>query len=258
MAAALEEIEDTLRGIFTEDGVDQMLLARLGSRLRTELPDLDLEALGFRQVKDLVAACTSVGRLVRGQHDYLFILGAPRIRREWWNAATAFDDRDVAWFDLATSALVSDSEARELEPERYLDLPRISEDLQLALARDWSSKQVEADALLASLDDNPTLKDFRATTVRLGLGTPWSRARATAVANQLLEWAEEHGIERTIILDTEPPRRHSPASARTPRRALGGGELTQLRDVLHRAVDQMTLEELLEWRVPVRFLLDRS
>ena len=255
MTAALEQIEDTLRRIFAEDGADQMLLARLGSRLRSELPDLDIEALGFRQVKDLVAACTSVGRLVRGQHDYIFILGAPRIRREWWNAVTAFDDKDVAWYDLATGTLVADATARELEPERYLDLPRFTEEQQLALARDWSSKQVDSDALLAALDENPTLKDFRAAIERLG---QWSRARATAVSNLLLDWASEHGIERSNLLDAEPPRRHPQASSRPPRRAAGGGDLSRIRDVLHQAIDQMTVEELLEWRVPVRLLVERS
>jgi hypothetical protein len=82
------------------------------------------------------------------------------------------------------------------------------------------------------------------------------------VVDALAAWGRTHGIADRLFLEPPspagPPHRRATPQARLREPSQPDVATTSLRARLHDTIDAMTLAELLELRVPARFLLDRG
>src|SRR5690606_25340280 len=139
---------------------------------------------------------------------------------------------------------------RSDEPERFLPLPDCGREFQLSLGRRFLSAP-----LGASAEEITRLGDLRLEVKSLNLESSWNQTRVEAVTEALLTWAAAHGMSEELVV--EPPR--PPGNLlRQPRREASTSQASQdstaLRKRLLEIVGEMSTPELLELRIPARFL----
>lgn len=164
----------------------------------------------------------------------------------------------------------NNSPAWETDPDRFTEITPATLDIQL----DWMKLFAEGrpsnerDILLRALAPDAPRGQFRRELSALGLQPVWRTQLQRHISEFVLAWARENSVPDPLLSDKlerrrsaaqqpaskkhpvstadEPPRKPADASSKRP----GGYDEDRLRELLHRAVDRMSLAELMS--IPVR------
>lgn len=275
----LDEVRAAVERILQQRG-GRVLFSQLGADLRREIPGFSHEYLGFRKFSEFVASLNDLGAVVRGDAPeavWLIAAGASsltpprsaaaeanhplRLRRDIWDAVTDYAPGERVWFDLGSERVTFDAAAVAQNPDRYIAVPRFDMERQRQLAAQWiahSPAGTLRDELTAALDGERGLQTFARTLRERGMDLAWSEWRGEQVAEAVRTWAHEYGVDPASMA---PPRERAtvaPRRAPTPRThppaSSDGAE--RLRAFLHRALDGMTLGELMAVPVPARLVFE--
>ena len=143
------------------------------------------------------------------------------------------------------------------------------QDTQLGWMRSWAESLPEASkvALLPTIGDHATPGEFRATLSRLALVAAWRDELRRRIVEHAKAWSEQNEVSWAQLVDTRRnrpnPERPSgepvlPDAVRDPVSAERRDDSfeSQVREQLRACLDRMSLEELLEVRVPFRATLE--
>lgn len=260
----LDEIRTELIHLLVSAPDGRLNLAQVGAKLRTRFPDFNISNIGYPNLKSLLLAMPEIGRIEETEiGTWELVRVAPRLTASWWNAVTEYDAHKRAWLDLARQQLVSDLAAVEAEPERFLELPRADLQRQRVIASQWASSLAPAqgETLLAALNDHPGMESFLEALREQGLTGDWGQHRAATIAREVLAWASEHGVDKSLLLDQTPRPRSSvrPREQAVPFEHQSQADSHRMSEVelrlfLHGALDQMSYQELQQLWLPVRLL----
>jgi len=182
-----------------------------------------------------------------------------RVRDHVWRSVTFFKG-PTSVFDLETRTFVSREDAeRQLasEPERFLALPDCGGEFQRSKAREFVAQREPA--LEQEIEQLATRPDwYQALDKTLGargLLSTWKEFKRDAVAGCLEAWAVQHGLPLSLVLQPRPQAVADtrPASVTVSERS--GCNEQSVRRLLHEAIEGMTLPELLDLRLPLRFFV---
>ena len=168
------------------------------------------------------------------------------------------------------------------DPDRFVAIDSVEQATQIDWMREWAATLPDQhrDRIVNSLGADRPLGQFRKETTATGLASVWRAELQSRVANHARQWATEHDVPVHELIDHRPPTASMGsdvrvvAAARPPfgtgpaqpvvpppeqaRSADGhADEASQLRALLHRAIDRMSLTELLSIPVRAEHLLDR-
>ncbi|MBL4846967.1 MAG: OST-HTH/LOTUS domain-containing protein [Planctomycetes bacterium] len=255
--SSLLELKAYLSNLLDENQ-GRILFARMGSALRNEFEkDFQPANYGFDSLRSLASACGDVGEVRKGTHDLEFVrTRRRRLRSDCWKAVTG--EGAQAWVDLAERKLESDTTVVELEPERYLVLPKFTTEAEVAESWAEGLESKARDILVDAAREFERGKFF-ALVREHGLVAEWRQARSTAVFDFVQTWCTAHNVNTVLLLDS-PQKTPSPKARSVPVRALpkrDHGEV-DLRQLLHTAIEEMSLAELEQIWIPLRFFKRRS
>ena len=201
--------------------------------------------------------------------------GPVRLKPDVWMTFVEWHDGQRRLWDSRTSRAFMypvNDEARaawETEPERFAPIEPVSAPTQKQWMREWVSAlpREDREPLLEALAPHAPLQAFRHTLEARGLAAAWRGELQKRVAQHVRSWADAHHVVWNDLIDRRPQRPAATAQA-APRRsrlqsgaatsrpslpeAAGGSslEIDQLRDLVHRVVDRMSLAELAA--IPIR------
>ena len=134
--------------------------------------------------------------------------------------------------------------------ERYLSIPTISTERQLAHARQVLAERLPPGEVEWLTSGTPWLRHFH-ESASPDLRQVLSDARRAWVVGEVRAWIRAHDVpEHRFVRSTRPPPRDTRAPP--PPRARG----LSLRAAIHRAIDRMTERELDALPIPARLLVD--
>ncbi|WP_182525122.1 hypothetical protein [Nocardioides dongkuii] len=173
-----------------------------------------------------------------------------------------------------------------VDASRFSEIAPALQDMQIDWMKSFAERQPDPDrtALRVSLSENAPRGAFRRELRERGLNRAWREALRAHILDVAIAWADEANIEVSSIMetrhrDTDPvtrseaptrsPAGSAPVQVRTARQGAatvtgcdGTGETSgltrteMLRAKLHRAIDQMTWDELAQIPVRAEHLLD--
>lgn len=264
-------------------------LAGLKPAMRGVRPEFDESALGFGKFHEFVAAGQDAGfvklydpptghRLVLlPDEDVAEVRDVPvqksdeRLRPAVWSVFVEWHDdwvrqwdRDECrplWYPIADDG----RPAWETDTDRFVSIEPISREVQMGWMREWSEAVPEPgrSELLASIGDDAPPGDFRAVLGRLGLVGSWRDDLRNRTRAHALDWANANNVNpATLVESRRTPTGPRPAAPVTntsadPKVSVASSYEEQVRDRVRDAVDRMTLDELLELRLPVRAVVGR-
>lgn len=259
-------------------------------------PSFDERRLGFKRFVDFIEAAVNRGAVsmirdannhprvfpVDSRSDPLmtrppFALEGLRLRRDVWRALVDWTPADY-WrgWDRQQSRVFMAPQAGsstppwEVDPTRFLPLPTVSQDEQVAWMKEFAAAQVAVvrDKLEGGLTPESELGAFRLALRDEGLMEAWSVALRQHVSLRAAEWATSAKVARHYLFESQLSNpRDTPSEAQVAI-AAGGSEAQtvqrsvedtteqdRLRQKLHRVIDGMVLGELASLPVPARFLV---
>lgn len=267
--------------------------AWLAAAMRRQDPDFHPGVLGDPTFKSLVARFPDIGEIVPdpASADFVFVPRAgsegasgvaasaalpsaggraPVLQEDLWLALVSPREDARRWIDLETVRLVTASEAG-IDPGgggsgtpgsspslRFLGAPQVSQEEMKALAREHAAglalDLAEVEATLGEPDWYPRFVRLLAPVAR----DMWKKIHRRFVVDRFTAWAGQHGIavSRFIVQRRgarDPAREANGDSGHRPRQA----PPADVRALVHRAIDRMSEEELLDLRIPLRYLVER-
>lgn len=178
-----------------------------------------------------------------------------KLRRDFWQAVV--DPRPPRLLDLATMQLVEEGDPLVTEqPERFLKIPDGGPGFQGPLLLAFVQRQAASlperarEELLADLADvAPRSPEGMTSAVALldkaGLGEPWRAALEGEILREVCRWIETHRLPEEPFFEGKIK----------PDRPQESDQEGQLRSWLHQVLDELSLGEMLDLRVPARFFL---
>ncbi len=199
-------------------------------------------------------------------------LGSKRLRADLWHSwidwtpgyRRVYDrERDLAKRipTVPVRALPDDQreliEALESKTGRAIEIQGLSIEKQLELMADFAEKAGdEGEGLSRALQTDKPAQAFRAAL--RGQRRPqeaWTATLVGAIRQEIEAWVQENALDididehRAAVSGTDSP----PPSA--PGGETANSELLRTRQLVHQAVEAMTLSELLDLRIAVRHLV---
>lgn len=246
--------------------------AALGNLLRQVDPEFDAATYGAARLVELLESVPAVGRVERGarDEDVLFVLAgvasapdrgrarATRLHRQLWNALVAATPKHDAYVDLATGRVVytdvgSTPDGADHDEARFVAVPAIpQEEMQgwaAAFARDAGNEEA-AERVLA-LDPKRWFPDF-VRALPADVRPLWLVEHQRLVAEHWSEWADAQRVDRRRGLHGGGHRARPPQPADSA--ADDTGDIEELRALVHGAVDEMGMDELLSLPLPLRYV----
>ncbi len=274
MSATLGRVLEDIRSQAGGPG-SRMLLSTLGQRLLQQ--GLDLKADANLRLSEALARYPGFCRV--DGHEVLFLDGpaespdgplslpthpppagttARGLRPDLWKARVSTRPGIRSWMDLddlSVADALGDAPPDPTTPWRYIEVPSISTDEQADFVRDWLAGRVD-DAVI----DEIVRAGYRWPREAERLLDPptWQAlrdARREWVVDQTLPWLDEHDIEHRKVVQV---RKIGPRTTTSARMTASSHDSTTetLRERVLACVQRMTLQELIELRIPARFLVD--
>lgn len=200
-----------------------------------------------------------------------------RVRRDLWDAFVSWDEDWLRVYDTVAERAfrfpkhpvplepIESTSLRETvgkEPDRFIPIEPIS----FARQRDWMrefaasvSDPVAKSALEWALTSDRPVRDFtQALQSRNDLRVQWTIYRLVLVETVIRDWANAAGLAVEIhdaqqVEDVPEPKDSLKSSIARE----DGGRTSELRQLLHAAIDRMPESELLQLRLPVGYLVQR-
>jgi hypothetical protein len=229
--------------------------------------DFSERELGFRRFIEFVRTVPEVAIQGRSGSDFLLAPAAatdllaayasplPRLRRDFWRAFIEFPVPNTVRFYDKTEDKIFYEEART--QRRGIEVNPVSRDTQLQWRRTFSDEQpvaLQKDLLAALEGDGATV--FNEFSRRLRENPPvmraWNRYLQKQIVDHVSAWAAANNIpnERWLAPARQIELFYPPGEAtvsRTP-------SLSQ-RAELYNLFDQLPIEDLLELRIPLAWVL---
>jgi hypothetical protein len=244
----------------------------------------DEHALGFERFSDFLEYAASQGAIEVTRHrgqpvvqlpgdaaDVAVVSSSrersrrrPRIRPDLWEAFTNWGDWRRAWDKTRTIAIKVAANANhdtpamrevrqrwEAEPHQFVEIPGIPQEEQLSWMRDFAEAQTGTTGLLlryALKEEQRKAQAFsQAAREDPAVFNRWMDLRVQKVIDAVEDWKAQTGVDVDIYdhTITEPPV----ADVTQPPPTVPDSE-EELRALAHRAIDGMTVAELLE--LPIR------
>jgi hypothetical protein len=259
-------------------------VAGVKSALLVHLPDFNERQLGFQSFGAFVEAASQAGA-VRTEPDSegwtrVTSIDAPtiadqpldRLRPDIWRAFTQWGEGQIRVWDRATARAIRLSAAPVSgEPAEHgtlrdalqrgngqvIAITPINREAQQRWMEEFVTHLGEhplARPLEATLSDP---KPFHAFSMVLradeALRRAFNRQRTLHVLEAVRQWAAKHGVDLDALDHTAP----APTPAATTQAAPPRGEAAAiLRAALHRAIDEMAVDELRRLSVPAGYIID--
>ncbi|MFO0607046.1 MAG: hypothetical protein U0324_27990 [Polyangiales bacterium] len=241
---------------------DRVLVSRVGIALREIDPAFTPKSHDAPSLTDLLGRVPEVGVIegATGQKEFVFTGAAPpsfRLSQPIWQAVTEFKPSGRWHLDLESFQLRHSARDPEMlletEGERFVALPTLGADFQRRLARTFVAEHLPAqrDAVEQVLSGSEWLTPLLDIFESAGLASRWRTFRAQRISEEVLAWAERHGVARERLLDAP---RLAPATPRTSKATGADSDLHDMRALLHDAIDMMGLQELAALNVPPAYL----
>lgn len=199
-----------------------------------------------------------------------------RLRPEVWGTFIDWHEQHRRLWDRQTSrcfAYPTGADGRpawEGEPDRFVEVDPVGQNTQIGWMREWAEARPEPSRsqLLAALADNAPRGQFRRDLVRLAAVADWRAELQRRVLAHATAWAHSNSVSFDKLLDHRQPEPRpvaatpaaAPAATAAPCAAAPGGAAgtdgERLRALVHRAVDRMTLAELMSLPLRAEHLLD--
>jgi Uncharacterised protein family (UPF0158) len=196
------------------------------------------------------------------------------IRQDIWTCFIDWKDGMVRLYDkvldqailfpaqetpLDSPIVVEQRRAWAAEANRFVQIPNISRDEQLAWLRDFTghvqnpvAKRLMEDALSTAHPHGDFARIVKAIPQ---LNSQWHHARVSQVSRVITDWMERNGLKFAILVPSVRPSTPD-AIVRNLAAASGEPRLSRLRRVLHKAIDLMSEAELASLQIPVGHVLD--
>jgi len=260
-------------------------------------PSFDERKLGFRRFVDFIQAAVDRGAvsMIRDANNHPrvfpvdarpnvlsnsppFAMEGLRLRREVWRALVDWTPADYwrGWDRQQSRVFMaphagSSTAPWEVDPTRFLPLPIISQEEQVAWMKEFAAAQVPLvrDKLESGLSPDSELGAFRVALRDEGLAEAWSVALRQHVNLRAAEWATSAKVARHYLFESQLSNpRDIHVDAKVAKTAGDAGPQTAqsvdenasekddaLRQKLHRVIDGMVLGELAALPIPARFLV---
>lgn len=275
----LHDVFDALSRVTTEyDERGAVLYGAYAKKyLGDVFPGFNERTFGFKKFVDLLREGDSEGRfrleLVDG-HPRLHGLESTgsempprsRLKADLWSTMLTWDAGVRQWDRRRGRAVFVPTGADgaplwDSEPDSFVTIAPVTMDEQLSWMREFAEEQNQdkREQLAESLDD-PNHGAFKRALTRLRLQGAWTTRLQQKVAEHASSWAVEHSIPVSEVIDTRPREQPAKRPSETPRteptRQNGGAE-AELREKLHRVIDQMSLAELAALPIPAGYFIAR-
>jgi len=249
------------------------------------LPDFDERRLGFRSFSAFVkvAANRGVIRTAVDADGWVRVesvdpIRAPkdeprRLRPDIWRAFTQWGVGWVRVWDRATARAVRLSAARtasespehaalrsslEAKDGAVIEIQPIDSAVQKAWMEQFAATLVDhplSAALAGALRDERPFRAFNAALAADDrLRRSYHRERMAHVLTAVRAWAAKHEVDLDSLDHSAPPPEVTPADTQPPR--VHDDPAARLRMALHRAVDEMPVEDLRRLAVPAGYITD--
>ena len=198
----------------------------------------------------------------------------PHVRPDIWRAFTNWGEWRRGW-DLQTlRAIMVPAEPGqrdlpehvairkewEADPTRFVEIPGVSQEVQIAWMIEFAEAQPGSVGLLmryALREEELKARAFsQAAREDPGIFQRWMNLRVSRTIDAIEAWKKEKGLEIDIYV-VERSADVEPASPSQPHAAAPMGD-EDLRGLLHAAIDRMTRAELLRLTVPLEYVVGPS
>jgi hypothetical protein len=251
-----------------------MTAAKLGIFVRRAIPNKPFE-FGFAKFRDVLAQMEANGVITTGVNSKQALavwLGNQRVpesptqpglgsnprpsfpgflRKTVWLAFVGTSPRGNRYINRITG------EVRMACPEPpdhsgdWVEVAPVEEATQKQLAKSFIDAQGLStnEEMTRSLDTHYWFHEFPATLRKHSpaLQTQWNRHRTEHVVKHVAEWCDSHKVPPELVFDAPGVCRQSTPSIQAT--------APDLRDALLEAIAAMTLDELLDIRIPARHLI---
>jgi hypothetical protein len=262
-------------------------IAGVKSEVLRHLPDFNEKTLGYTSFGEFVEAAAEAGAIRVSRDDdgwtrvnsvtakVLADGAADRLRPDVWRAFTQWGHHGLSVWDRATSRairlpveprpyehphLASLREALNRDDGEAIVINPISMDAQRAWMQDFADQLGDhplALPLKGALTDSKPFRAFSAT-LRADdqLRHAFNRARTLHVLEAVREWAAKNDVDLDALENGAPVDRGSVASAAATPSTRDVESADALREALHRAVNEMPIEDLRRIAVPAGYIID--
>lgn len=247
--------------------------------LRTQYPDLDIRAYGYKKLIELLRAGHDAGRFtlvtVDGHPQVTPAPTAPprrpmeqgRLRPDLWTTLVTWDTGLRYWDRKNRRAVFvptteDGTPEWEAAPSKYVRIDPVPMQKHLEWMVDFANDQSESaqQRLLDSLRGSAP-GAFKSCLNELGLASAWRTRLRQRVTEHAAEWATRAQLPPASILDPTP--RSTPKTTHPPAGAAAvevhtevSSEEARLRTRLHQVIDQMSMSKLSQIQVPASYLLE--
>lgn len=247
--------------------------AWLAEKIRHKFPGFCYKDLGVGVLKlsDVISKGEARGLFVRNRRvphlevfpatesanaDQVYVReGSVHIRPDIWRAFVFVGHGQRSYFDRTTSEVVSGTERDQSDNESG----QLVEILPIPLAdqQAWMREFVQSRANISSdgapVDDPRCFVEFPSwlRTRGDGLDQQWKRFRVDRVAERIRTWATANSVDDTSFFAVPL----SAAFRGAPLRESTSDELAITRKAISLAVSELSLQDLQEFSIPIRFVL---
>ncbi len=270
MSATLGTYLEDLRAEAGGPG-SRMLLTTLGQRLARR--GIDVKADAGMKLTDVLRRYPDFCSIE--DHEVVFLDGPARpedgpvelpsrgLRPDLWKARVTDHADTRFWLDLETYK-ITDHPSKDGPPDpeqhwRFLEVPTIPTEAQLDFVTQHLGDDVSEDVRKRLVDAGGSWHKVANDLLSPPLLQRLKTARREWVVEQTRPWLADHGLDERRFVRFGRQATHIPDRGQgVPRQGSAAGQATEraLRARIVRCVQKMTLDELLELRIPSRFLID--
>lgn len=271
------------------------LAAGIKPELQRRGPDgFDEHLLGFDRFADFLEFAASRGAVVVTRAGGQPVVGLPgdrspaarvtareggrrrpRVRRDIWEAFTNWGNWRRGWDKTEqravrlpentaheTSSTKATREAWDAQPDRFVEIPGIPQEEQLAWMRDFAAEQSGRTGLLLRYglkeEDRKAQAFSEAIREEPAVFARWQDMRVQKVIDAIESWKAEQGVEIDILEGESRAERVEVVPTEHPGPLPATLADADLRILAHRAIDAMTPEELLKLPLLLGHIARRS
>ena len=179
----------------------------------------------------------------------------PRLRNSLWLAFVSESPVGKRYLHRQTGHIVVGREAPP-SSEGWIEIPAVTPETEKAAAdRFVQENNLDGDEdLQTALQSDTWYKDFpeRLKQIDDGLSRQWNRSRSQRVHAIVEPWRQSNDIPANLIYEPETEKQQPNQRGREASRSDNAGDL---RSMLLQAIDRMSVDELMELRIPARYLI---
>ena len=254
--------------LLPDETLQEVLAAREEARAAREQEATEARAARQADVARPSAGASPAGKAQTGVASGTALAESQRLRADVWSAFVDWRAAHRRLWDRQVGrafAYPVNGEGRpswETEAARFAVIAPADEAVQINWMREWAATLPSPgrETLSRALRDDAPRGEFRRQLSALNLLAGWRAELQRRVTQYVAQWAAQHEVSVTELLDQRSRPREQPRVAAPPELPAPGGPVERsdtawLRAKLHRIIDVMPLSELVELEIPAQYLL---